>query len=175
MGKIAEGAFGKVFLVKFKRNGQIFAMKMVLKETLSASNVSNSVETAMVERDVLSKSRSPFVVNMKYSFQDKKAIYFIIDYVAGGQLYKYFSNDKVRRFNTKIARFYSAEVLMGLRHLHEDLNTMYRDLKPENILVEASGHIKLTDFGLSKMGKIKDDAMCGTTEFLAPETIESNN
>lgn len=72
-----------------------------------------------------------------------------------------------------MTRFYAAEVLLALSHLHDDLDTIYRDLKPENILVKMDGHIKLTDFGLSKVGSRTSYSICGTLEYLAPEIIES--
>ena len=129
--EIGKGAFGKVLLVKKKNTGNLYAMKIVSKAMFESNN--SSLENAMVEREVLMKSRHPFVVSLKYSFQNKFAVYYVMDYVAGGQLYQYVK--KMKKFNTSMARFYTAEVLLGLRHLHLDLDTMYRDLKPENILV----------------------------------------
>lgn len=130
-----------------------------------------SIENAMSERDVLMKSHHPFVVKLKYSFQDSSCIYFVMDYVAGGQLFDYLK--KKGKFDIQATRFYAAEVLLGLQHLHDDLATIYRDLKPENILMELSGHVKLTDFGLSKVNAKTSYSICGTMEYLAPEIIES--
>ena len=78
---------------------------------------------------------------------------------------------KKGKFSEKVAQFYAAEVLLALDYLHEELNTIYRDLKPENVLVEKDGHIKLTDFGLSKIGLEKTYSFCGTPEYLAPEVL----
>ena len=144
-------------------------MKMVKKKDFALNKI--SLENALVEREVLMKSRHPFVVSLKYSFQDSAQIYFVMDYVAGGQLFDYMK--KMKRFPLKMSRFYAAEVLLGLMHLHIDLDTIYRDLKPENILLEANGHIKLTDFGLSKVGQKMGYSVCGTPEYLAPEIIQS--
>lgn len=71
-----------------------------------------------------------------------------MDYIPGGELFKFLK--KKGRFDVASTRFYAAEVLLALGYLHNDLDTIYRDLKPENILVDKDGHIKLTDFGLSK-------------------------
>lgn len=87
------------------------------------------------------------IVN-RYSFQDNTCLYFCLDYVPGGELFKYLKQRG--RFDVASARFYAAEVLLALGYLHDVLDTIYRDLKPENILVDEDGHIKLTDFGLSK-------------------------
>lgn len=90
----------------------------------------------------------------------------------GGELFYHLRN--VNKFNLETTKFYSAELLMGLKDLHE-LNIIYRDMKPENILLNRKGHLKLTDFGLSKI-IIDDDraySLCGTPEYLAPEIITS--
>jgi len=166
---IGKGAYGKVALVKKKTTGNFYAMKIVKKKDFALNKI--SLENALVEREVLMKSRHPFVVSLKYSFQDSTQIYFVMDYVAGGQLFDYMK--KMKRFTLKMTRFYAAEVLLGLMHLHVDLDTIYRDLKPENILLEANGHIKLTDFGLSKVGQKMGYSVCGTPEYLAPEIIQS--
>lgn len=168
---LGKGAYGKVALVKKKTSGQFYAMKIVKKKDFAMNRI--TIENAMVEREVLMKSHHPFVVKLKYSFQDSSSIYFVMDYVAGGQLFDYLK--KSGKFDLAMTRFYAAEVLLGLTHLHDDLDTIYRDLKPENILVEMNGHIKLTDFGLSKVGTRTSYSICGTLEYLAPEIIESKH
>ena len=106
-------------------------------------------------------------------------LYYCIDYVPGGELFSYMK--KMGKFTVDQTRFYAAEVLLALDHLHNDLKIIYRDLKPENILVDSSGHIKLTDFGLSKsslqlhiVGVDVSHSFCGTPEYLAPEIIKSD-
>mmetsp|Transcript_6287 Transcript_6287/g.5704 ORF Transcript_6287/g.5704 Transcript_6287/m.5704 type:complete len:98 (+) Transcript_6287:622-915(+) len=92
-----------------------------------------------------------------------------MDYLPGGEL---FTHLKERgRFDEETAKFYAAEVILALDYLHTKLKIIYRDLKPENILLDASGHIKLTDFGLSKATK-KTFSFCGTPEYLAPEIVK---
>lgn len=111
-------------------------------------NVNSKVEHAIIERNILLKSEHPFVVKLRYAFQDDTRLYFCIDYVQGGELFTYLKKHK--KFSLEAARFYAVEVLLALEYLHEELNVIYRDLKPENILIDSEGHIKLTDFGLSK-------------------------
>ena len=92
------------------------------------------------------------MVKLHYSFQDDQRIYFCIDFVPGGELFRLLK--QYRKFSASQTRFYAGEVLLALQYLHENLKIIYRDLKPENILVEESGHLKLTDFGLSKCNSI---------------------
>ena len=120
-------------------------MKILKKKDF---NVNSTVENAMTEREILMKSESPFIVKLRYSFQDDTCLYYCIDYVPGGELFTYLKGHK--KFNVDQARFYAVEVLLALDYLHNDLKIISRDLKPENILVDSNGHIKLTDFGLSK-------------------------
>jgi len=118
------------------------------------------------------KSESPFIVKLRYAFQDETSLYYCIDYVPGGELFTYLKKNK--KFTLEQTRFYAAEVLLALEYLHNVLNTIYRDLKPENILVDSNGHIKLTDFGLSKIGVRQSNSFCGTPEYLAPEIIKNS-
>ena len=89
----------------------------------------------------------PFVVSLHYAFQSPERVFFVLDYVNGGELF-YHLRKKIR-FNEKETRFYAAELILALEHLHE-MGFIYRDIKPENILLDSEGHLKLTDFGLSK-------------------------
>ena len=164
---IGNGSYGKVALVAKKNNDKLYAMKVLRKSDL---NVNSTLDNILTEKNVLMKSESPFIVKLRYSFQDDTYLYFCIDYVPGGELFKYLKNQK--KFGFEATRFYASEVLLGLEHLHSKLGVIYRDLKPENILVDANGHIKLTDFGLSKEGLKKTNSFCGTPEYLAPEVIE---
>lgn len=108
---------------------------------------------------------------MHFSFQTPKKLYFLMDFLNGGELF--FHLKKESRFTENKAKFYAAEVILALKHLHER-GIVYWDLKPENVLLDKSGHVKLTDFGLSKMGVVgtkKTYTFCGTPEYLAPEII----
>lgn len=97
--------------------------------------------------------KHPFIVELHYAFQSPDRFFFALDYVNGGDLYHHLK--KKSKFSEKEARFYAAELILALDHLHEK-GYIYRDLKPENILLDSDGHVKLTDFGLCKkldMGK----------------------
>jgi serine/threonine protein kinase len=119
---------------------------------------------------ILEKISNPFIVKMKFAFQNEKKLFLVLDYCPGGELFFYLS--KIGRFKEKSAIFYAANILLALEVLHEN-GIVYRDLKPENILISQDGYAKLTDFGLSKddmMGKFTN-SICGTSEYLAPEVF----
>jgi len=130
------------------------------------------LEHAKAEKSVLQKLVHPFLVNLNYSFQTPDKLYFVMDYINGGELFYHLQKDK--RFPEDRARFYLAEIACGLEYLHSN-GVIYRDLKPENLLLTGDGHICLTDFGLAKEGLVCEDArtstFCGTPEYLAPEVL----
>ncbi len=90
----------------------------------------------------------PFVVKLHYAFQTTETLYFITDFLNGGELFYHLCNEI--RFSEGRAKFYAAELILALEHLHKN-GIIYRDLKPENILLDSDGHLKITDFGLSKL------------------------
>ncbi|KDO22279.1 AGC protein kinase [Saprolegnia parasitica CBS 223.65] len=166
---IGKGSFGKVLLVRKKDNGVVYAMKVLRKENIIKRN---QVEHTRTERHVLGYVRHPFIVGLNYAFQTSEKLYFVLDYCAGGELF--FHLGKVQRFKEPRAQFYAAEITLAIEYVH-NLDIIYRDLKPENVLLDENGHIRLTDFGLSKEG-IQDDfsganSFCGTPEYLAPEIL----
>ncbi|ETV99014.1 AGC protein kinase [Aphanomyces invadans] len=166
---IGKGSFGKVILVRKKDSGIVYAMKVLRKENIIKRN---QVEHTRTERHVLGYVRHPFIVGLNYAFQTVDKLYFVLDYCAGGELF--FHLGKVQRFKEPRARFYAAEITLAIEYVH-NLDIIYRDLKPENVLLDENGHIRLTDFGLSKEG-IQDDfsganSFCGTPEYLAPEIL----
>merc|ERR1712232_1235222 len=132
----------------------------------------NQVEHTKSERKVLEVASHPFIVTLHYAFQTPKKLYMVLEYCPGGELFFHLS--RAGRFSEARCKFYSSEILLAVEYLHR-LNIIYRDLKPENILLDAQGHVKLTDFGLSKEG-IQDNfsakSMCGTPEYLAPEILD---
>jgi RAC serine/threonine-protein kinase len=167
---IGKGSFGKVMQVKKKDNGKIYAMKVLDKKHILEHN---EVEHTLAERNILRKLHHPFLVNLNFSFQTEDKLYFILDYVNGGELFFHLQREK--RFSEERVRFYCSEIVLALEHLHIN-GIIYRDLKPENILLTNEGHICLTDFGLSKEGIEKEDdrtgTFCGTPEYLAPEVLK---
>mmetsp|Transcript_40952 Transcript_40952/g.65841 ORF Transcript_40952/g.65841 Transcript_40952/m.65841 type:complete len:524 (-) Transcript_40952:55-1626(-) len=164
---IGRGSFGKVMQVRKKDTGELFAMKILKKKALIAKH---QVEHTNAERRILAALQHPFLMRLRFAFQTAAKLYFILDFCAGGELF--FHLKKKRRFPEIQARFFVAETAMALGHLHT-LDVVYRDLKPENILLQESGHIVLTDFGLSKFVDAEEQAhtFCGTPEYLAPEIV----
>eukprot|EP01090_Pellita_catalonica_P001876 TRINITY_DN1159_c0_g1_i1.p1 TRINITY_DN1159_c0_g1~~TRINITY_DN1159_c0_g1_i1.p1 ORF type:complete len:481 (-),score=105.50 TRINITY_DN1159_c0_g1_i1:545-1807(-) len=166
--KIGEGSFAKVFLVKKKDSGTLYAMKSIKKKMLIRENELHHTRT---ELQILRNNDSPFLINLRYSFQTDARVYFVFRYVAGGELFYHLN--KQRKFSADFVRFYAAEVIMGLGYLHK-MGVIYRDLKPENCLLEETGHVLLADFGLAKnLASVsgKTNTMCGTPEYLAPEVV----
>eukprot|EP00288_Rhodomonas_lens_P017554 CAMPEP_0177697838 /NCGR_PEP_ID=MMETSP0484_2-20121128/4726_1 /TAXON_ID=354590 /ORGANISM="Rhodomonas lens, Strain RHODO" /LENGTH=531 /DNA_ID=CAMNT_0019208901 /DNA_START=107 /DNA_END=1699 /DNA_ORIENTATION=+ len=166
---IGNGCFGKVMMVRSKKDGKIFAMKVIRK----AHVVKNKkVRHTQTERNIMQKIAHPFVMRLHYAFQNKGKLYMVMDYLNGGDIFYHLSCS--RRFPEERAKFYAAEVLMALECLHEH-GFIYRDLKPENVLTDSQGHIRLTDFGLSKEEYTEGAQMntfVGTTEYLAPEVLK---
>uniref|UniRef100_A0A673NL00 Serine/threonine-protein kinase Sgk3-like n=1 Tax=Sinocyclocheilus rhinocerous TaxID=307959 RepID=A0A673NL00_9TELE len=163
---IGKGSFGKVLLAKRKRDGKCYAIKVLQKKVILKRREQKHI---MAERNVLLKNvKHPFLVGLHYSFQTTDKLYFVLDFVNGGELF--FHLQKERTFPEPRAKFYIAEMASALGYLHS-LNIVYRDLKPENILLDSQGHIVLTDFGLCKEGISQADTtttFCGTPELPPP-------
>jgi len=166
---IGKGSFGKVFLVKENKTEEMYALKVLRKDNIIKRN---QVEHTKTERSVLGYVKHPFIVGMNMAFQSKDKLYFVLDYCAGGELF--FHLGKLGKFPEHRARFYSAEIILAIHYVHS-LGIIYRDLKPENVLLDAKGHVRLTDFGLSKEGISNSssgaNSFCGTPEYLAPEIL----
>ncbi|KAL9255188.1 putative serine/threonine protein kinase IREH1 [Drosera capensis] len=145
---ISRGAFGRVLLAKKRTTGDLFAIKFLKKADMIRKN---AVESILAERDILISVRNPFVVRFFYSFTCRENLYLVMEYLNGGDLYSLLRN--LGCLDEDVARVYIAEVVLALEYLHS-LNVVHRDLKPDNLLIAHDGHIKLTDFGLSKVGLI---------------------
>ncbi len=171
--KLGKGAFGSVYLVRLLENPNlVFAMKVIDKKTILSQNLTRYAKT---ERDVLAISNHNFIVKMYFAFQNSKNVFLLLEYCPGGDLGKVLK--KVRNFTEEIARIYICEVLLALEYLHSK-NVMYRDLKPDNIMVDQYGHIKLVDFGLSKLDvdeSYSSKSFLGTHAYLAPEILQNRN
>uniref|UniRef100_A0A8C6GB19 non-specific serine/threonine protein kinase n=1 Tax=Mus spicilegus TaxID=10103 RepID=A0A8C6GB19_MUSSI len=167
---LGQGSYGKVFLVRKVTGsdaGQLYAMKVLKKATLK---VRDRVRSKM-ERDILAEVNHPFIVKLHYAFQTEGKLYLILDFLRGGDLFTRLSKEVM--FTEEDVKFYLAELALALDHLH-GLGIIYRDLKPENILLDEEGHIKITDFGLSKEATDHDKraySFCGTIEYMAPEVV----
>ncbi|XP_044764723.1 microtubule-associated serine/threonine-protein kinase 3 isoform X2 [Coccinella septempunctata] len=180
---ISNGAYGAVYLVKHKQTKQRFALKKINKNNLM---LRNQVEQVFAERDILSFADNPFVVSMYCSFETRKHLCLVMEYVEGGDCASLLKN--IGPLPSDMAKFYFAETVLAVEYLHS-YGIVHRDLKPDNLLITALGHIKLTDFGLSKMGlmslatnlyegyvdtesrQFSDKQVFGTPEYIAPEVI----
>jgi serine/threonine protein kinase len=169
---LGKGSFGKVFLVTKKDSGQVYAMKCLRKDMIERRNQRDHTTT---ERAILGEVQSPFIVQLRFAFQSPEKLYMVMDFMSGGELF--FHLRRSGRFTEARSRFYAAEILLALEYLHS-MAVIYRDLKPENVLIDALGHIKISDFGLSKSGVTergqKTFTFCGTPEYLAPEILKGN-
>lgn len=179
---ISHGAYGMVYLVRHKNTKQRYAMKKIAKHRLG---LRNQVDQVFAERDIMSFSDNPFVVSMFCSFETKKHLCMVMEYVEGGDCAALLKNGPL---GLELSRFYFSEILLAVDYLH-NYGIIHRDLKTENILITKNGHIKLTDFGLSKIGlmshttsilecyldketkQFNDMQVFGTPYYIAPEVI----
>ncbi|XP_048848076.1 microtubule-associated serine/threonine-protein kinase 1-like isoform X3 [Brienomyrus brachyistius] len=180
---ISHGAYGAVYLVRHLDTRQRFAMKKINKQNLI---LRNQIQQAFVERDILTFAENPFVVGMFCSFETRRHLCMVMEYVEGGDCATLLKN--IGALPVEMARMYFAETVLALEYIH-NYGIVHRDLKPDNLLITAMGHIKLTDFGLSKIGLMNlttnlyeehiekdtreflDKQVCGTPEYIAPEVI----
>lgn len=167
---IGIGSFGKVLLAQHKETDEVFAIKVLSKKAIKQRD---EVKHIMAERNVLLKNlKHPFLVGLHYSFQTPQKLYFVLDYVNGGELFFHLQREK--HFSEPRTRFYASEITSAISFMHK-MNIVYRDLKPENILLDSTGHIVLTDFGLCKENVMPGETtstFCGTPEYLAPEVLK---
>eukprot|EP00656_Telonema_subtile_P017255 TRINITY_DN19229_c0_g1_i1.p1 TRINITY_DN19229_c0_g1~~TRINITY_DN19229_c0_g1_i1.p1 ORF type:complete len:396 (+),score=95.27 TRINITY_DN19229_c0_g1_i1:627-1814(+) len=176
---IGKGGQGQVALVRHTATKKMFAMK-----SCSVGNKLQSQEglrRAIAEKEVLQRIRHPFLVHLHYAFHKGHKIYLCLDLCNGGELFVHLGRQPGKRFHPVVGGFYIGEVVAAVAYLHEN-DIIYRDMKPENILVCDDGHLKLTDFGLAKMGITAmyggdggdvTQSLVGTPEYLAPEILSS--
>ena len=181
---IGNGSYGKVYLGIEKQTKKNFAIKIQKKHSLI---LQNQVEHALYEFDILklisgrkkpidnnnSNSNINRIRNDSFSlihhfFQDSKFIYFILDYVPGGELFTLMR--KEIKFTANNARFYIAQIIDALNTLHRN-KIIYRDLKPENLLIDSDGYLKIVDFGVAKIIENKTKTLAGTPTYMAPEIV----
>ncbi|KAJ2704079.1 serine/threonine-protein kinase dbf2 [Coemansia sp. IMI 203386] len=143
LAQIGQGGFGQVFLARKRDTGEVCALKKMDKQLLIRLN---EVQHILTERDILRTSKSPWLVKLLYSFQDPRHLYLAMEFVPGGDIRTLLIQNEL--FRHHVARFYIAEAIVAVAALHS-FGYFHRDLKPENFLVDATGHVKLTDFGLS--------------------------
>ncbi|KAL8153950.1 hypothetical protein V2J09_011710 [Rumex salicifolius] len=166
---ISRGAYGKVFLAKKRTTGDLFAIKVLKKLDMIRKN---DIERILAERNILIAVRNPFMVRFYYSFTSRDNLYLVMEYLNGGDLYSLLK--KVGCLEEDVARIYIAELVLALEYLHSN-GIVHRDLKPDNILIGQEGHIKLTDFGLSRFGLINSTANLYGADSEGQTTICSNS
>jgi atypical protein kinase C iota type len=170
---IGRGSYAKVLLCRLKTSKQLYAMKVIKKETISDEE---DVDWVNTEKKVFEQATNhPFLVGMHSCFQTVSRLFFVIEYVNGGDLM--FHMQRQRKLPEDHARFYSAEIILALDFLHSRY-IVYRDLKLDNVLLDSQGHIKLTDYGMCKEGMHGENALtstfCGTPNYIAPEILRGS-
>lgn len=194
---LGRGDVGKVYLVRERKTGKLYAMKILNKHEIIERN---KIKRALAEQEILATSNHPFIVTLYHSFQSENYLYLCMEYCMGGEFFRALQTRKRRSIKEDDARFYAAEVTAALEYLHL-MGYIYRDLKPENILLHQSGHIMLSDFDLSKQSSalaaptivssrigsssgnlpaidtkaciadFRTNSFVGTEEYIAPEVI----
>ncbi|XP_074528370.1 rhodopsin kinase GRK1b [Halichoeres trimaculatus] len=170
---LGKGGFGEVFACQAKATGKMYANKKLDKKRLKKRK---GYEGAIVEKRILAKVHSRFIVSLAYAFQTKTDLCLVMTIMNGGDLrfHIYNVDEKNPGFDEKRARYYAAQIICGLEHLHQH-RIIYRDLKPENVLLDDAGHVRLSDLGLAvelPPGKDKTTGYAGTPGFMAPELIQ---
>lgn len=169
---LGRGSFGKVFLVKHKKDQKFIALKILKKESIIEANDTRYIELERKVLEFASLSQHPFLMSMSYCFQDSRFIFFGTEFISGGDLFHHAAK---RDFTHKQIKLYAAEIFLGIQFLHAN-NIIYRDLKLDNVMVSNDGHIKIGDYGLCKdnIGPLTNTyTLCGTIVTMAPEVIKS--
>lgn len=178
MQVLGEGSFGKVFKVKKRDSGLVYAMKSMSKKQLINNN---QVRYAVTEAQIMKQLDHCYVLKLMYTFQTPDYLHMVMELCNHGDLSQQL--DVHQYFEENLARFISAELILAMEHVHAK-GVLYRDLKPENIMIDTDGHIRLGDFGLAKQAGEPDhiesssaknrmvaQSFCGSPAYLAPEML----
>ncbi|KAL9031708.1 MAG: hypothetical protein Q9196_000304, partial [Gyalolechia fulgens] len=167
---LGKGNFGKVMLAETKATKKLYAIKVLKKEFIIENDEVESIKSEKRVFLIANKERHPFLLNLHACFQTETRVYFVMEYISGGDLMLHIQRGQ---FGSKRAQFYAAEVCLALKYFHEN-GVIYRDLKLDNILLALDGHIKIADYGLCKEDTwygSTTSTFCGTPEFMAPEIL----
>ncbi|KAL3318756.1 3-phosphoinositide dependent protein kinase-1 [Cichlidogyrus casuarinus] len=168
MKEIGHGSFSNVFLAKEIRSNNIYAVKVIEK---SHALKNNAVSAVLIEKEVLVRTSHPFIIQLYYTFQDQKCLYYVLQYAELGDMQAIMQ--KLTSLDLNCTQFFAAEVLLAIEHLHS-IHVVHRDIKPENILLTSDRHIKIADFGsaiITKNCKIKAQSFTGSPQYVSPEMI----
>ena len=167
---IGKGGFGRVWKIKSKKTGEIFALKEMSKVKIIDKKSEKSINS---ERIFLSKLHHPFIINMHYAFQDRDNLYLVMDMLSGGDLRYHVT--RYRKFSEEQTRFFIANIIFALEYIHAN-NVIHRDIKPENLVLDSNGYVRVTDFGIAKENcPDNSNETSGTPGYMAPEVIISKN
>lgn len=166
---LGRGAFGSVYLGRKKGQNKLYAIKRINKSEIIEND---QLSHTKAEKDILTHVNHVFLVSLDYAFQTGANLYFVVEFMKGGELTGYLK--KQGTFSESQSKFYVASIVLALAHLHNK-NFVYRDLKLENLLMDDKGYIKITDFGLAKFlpPDTKTQTFAGTPEYIAPEILQN--
>lgn len=165
---IGTGTFSRIRLVKCLIDQKYYALKILKKAAVVRHG---EVQHIINEVFVLSRIRCPLIVDLAGMFQDDNNVYICLDYVPGGELFSHLR--RKGQFSEQEAKFFAIETAAAIRALHE-YKIVHRDLKPENICLSSDGHVRLIDFGYTKVINDQTNTLCGTPEYLAPEVVQGH-
>ncbi|XP_069830039.1 rhodopsin kinase GRK7 [Dendropsophus ebraccatus] len=170
---LGKGGFGEVCAIQVKNTGQMYACKKLDKKRLKKKN---GEKMALLEKEILEKVHSPFIVSLAYAYESKSHLCLVMTLMNGGDLKFHIYNIGEKGIDMKRVIFYSAQICCGLLHLHS-LKIIYRDMKPENVLLDDNGNCRLSDLGLAV--KVKEGKpitnRAGTNGYMAPEILKDEN